>query len=113
LPQEPRPPHLFILDDDHQVVPVRDVIAWAEWFESHWPHNIAESIVGDVRISTVFLGVDASLFDGVPLVFETMLFGGSRDGYAWRYPTWKDALAGHNVALAEVMTPTAESRGYA
>jgi len=54
----------------------------------------------DITVSTVFLAIDHSYGGGPPILFETMIFGGERDGYQDRYATWEEALEGHGVALA-------------
>ena len=53
----------------------------------------------DVRVSTVWLGIDHSHGEGPPLIFETMIFGGPHDGYQARYSTEAEARAGHAVAV--------------
>ena len=62
----------------------------------------------DVRVSTVFLCMDhGRLFDDdgqpienpVPVLWETMIFGGEHDQYQERYTSHEDALAGHQRAL--------------
>ncbi len=53
-----------------------------------------------LRVSTVFIGIDASLGRAKkPLLFETMVFGGSDDGARRKYPTWKEAKKGHKEAV--------------
>lgn len=83
----------------HQPVVVQDLFTWARWFETA-DRQVANTDRGDVRISTVFLGLDHSfgVGDG-PLLFETMIFGGPEDGYCERYATWADAEAGHTKAV--------------
>lgn len=59
--------------------------------------------VGDVRVSTVWLGLDHRFGPGpVPLIFETMVFGGDLDGYQERYGSAVAALAGHDQWVARV-----------
>jgi hypothetical protein len=54
----------------------------------------------DVRISTVFLAIDHNYSDtGPPLLFETMIFGGTFDQTCWRYATWQEAVEGHKKAV--------------
>jgi hypothetical protein len=48
-----------------------------------------------VEVSTVFLGIDHSFGFHKPLWFETMIFGGKRDGEQYRYETWEEAEANH------------------
>ena len=56
--------------------------------------------VGDVRVSTVFLGLDhAWIGEPSPILWETMIFGGEHDQYQERYTSHEDALAGHQRAI--------------
>ena len=72
---------------------------WAEWIEEA-DRRVADSTVGNVRVSTVFLGIDHSFDPGdPPLLFETLIFGGQHDGEMWRYETWDEAEAGHARAV--------------
>jgi hypothetical protein len=57
--------------------------------------RIKQTTIGDVDISTVFLGMDHQIFEGKPMLFETMVFGGEHDRYQERYSTWEEAEAGH------------------
>ncbi len=57
------------------------------------------------RVSTVFLGIDHRFnFEdgGAPVVFETMVFGGTLDGEMERYCTKTEALEGHTRMVARV-----------
>lgn len=57
----------------------------------------------EIRISTVFLGIDHSFgVGGRPILFETMAFGGVMDGKCERYATEEEARAGHADMVAEV-----------
>jgi hypothetical protein len=47
-----------------------------------------------VEVSTVFLMMDHGWSD-VPVLFETMVFGGPLDGYMRRYHTHDEAMEGH------------------
>ncbi|HEX4041080.1 MAG TPA: hypothetical protein VHY10_05215 [Xanthobacteraceae bacterium] len=92
-------PQFYILDGEKRVIPARDVIEWGHFFESA-ARIVEQTDVGDVRVSTVFLGFDHRLFgDGPPLVFETMIFGGPLNDEQWRYSSWDDAETGHAVAV--------------
>jgi hypothetical protein len=54
----------------------------------------------EVRVSTVYLGLDHSYGDDMPiLIFETMVFGGKHDEYQMRYSTKEKALKGHKEIL--------------
>ena len=85
----------YILDG-HKPVLV-DLMTWAHWFEKADRH-VAQKIQGDVRVSTVFLGLDHQWGEGPPILFETMIFGGKHDQYQKRYSTWNEAEQGHRVA---------------
>lgn len=85
---------------DGELVPA-DLITWARWFEDGNNRRVAETFVGDVRISTVVLGADHSFgFAVKPLWFETMIFGGDHDQYQDRYETLEEAMQGHEKAVA-------------
>ena len=92
---------LYVLDG-HMPVVEEDVLAWGRWFETaNDERRVDETSVGDVRISTVFLGADYNFTPGgLPLVFETMVFGGPHEGYTDRYTTWDEAEAGHARIVA-------------
>lgn len=70
---------------------------------------VRQTEVGDILVSTVFLGIDHShSMSGTPILFETMVFGGpeSVDQQQIRYETWEQAEAGHAsmVALVQAVT---------
>jgi hypothetical protein len=65
----------YILDDAGNPCPEPDVVRWEDWYETA-QRRVAESTIGDVRISTVFLGLDHNFGDGPPELWETMVFGG-------------------------------------
>lgn len=89
--------------DGHKVVPCDDLIEWAKWYGKA-DRKVAGDKVGDVSVSTVFLGLDHNFTDfGDPILFETMVFGGAHDQYCERYSTWDEAEKGHRkmVELAQ------------
>lgn len=90
----------WILDDDHQPVGV-GLLEWAKWFENG-PRTVARTEIGDaVSVSTVFLGLDHSFgSNGPPILFESLVFGGPKDGAMERYSTWEEAEKGH-AAMVE------------
>lgn len=71
---------------------------------------VEQTEVGDLFVSTVFLGIDHRLSEeGPPLVFETMVFDNSEEGkgdtfadYCERYSTWDEAVAGHRKVLEAI-----------
>lgn len=57
----------------------------------------------DVFVSTVFLGLNHNFSGhGVPILFETLVFGGPLDGHMERYKTWGDAEQGHQKMVDKV-----------
>lgn len=74
-----------------------DISEWARQFQTQ-NRIVEQTKIGNVKISTVFLGVDHSFDGGKPLLFETMIFGGDEDGYQERYSTWDEAVIGHKFA---------------
>lgn len=75
--------------------PIDDASKWAE-MRRRVGIRVAATTVGDARVSTVWLGLDHN-YDivGDPIIFETMVFDGSEDGYCERYATELDAMRGH------------------
>lgn len=89
----------YILQD-REPIEVPDVLTWARWFETA-DRIVKQTTLGrEVRVSTVFLGLNHRFVGrGPPLLFETMVFGGERNGAQWRYSTWDEAVAGHDAAV--------------
>ncbi len=92
----------YILDG-HKAVVCSDILTWAKWFEANNKNrHVADEKIGDVRVSTVFLGLDHSFGDGPPLLFETMIFGGPLDQEQDRCTTWDEAERMHAVMVERV-----------
>lgn len=68
----------YILNDDGSPQLEPDLIKWATWFETA-NRRVSETMIGEVRVSTVFLGLDHRFGEGAPLLWETMVFGGELD----------------------------------
>jgi hypothetical protein len=66
------------------------------------PRVVTTTTVGDVQISTVFLGLDHRLGPGPPLLWETLVFGGPLNGEPDRYSSRAAAEAGHLDMVARV-----------
>jgi len=89
----------YILDGK-EPVEVSDVLTWADWFETADRIVKQTTLNQEVRVSTVFLGLNHRFIGaGPPLLFETMIFGGERDGAQWCYSTWDEAAVGHKAAV--------------
>ena len=85
------------------VVPEPDIVKWARWFETADRRvALTELTEYDVKISTVFLGVDYGMGDCRPLLFETLVFGGVMDGDMIRTSSWTGAEEAHTRMVMRV-----------
>lgn len=89
----------YFLNPDHTYREC-GLMEWAKQFET-MDRQVADDIINDCRISTVWLGNDHNYFnDGPPLLLETMIFDkGESLNYLDRYTTWDEALEGHQRAV--------------
>lgn len=72
----------------------------SQWLENNPSRKtVKRDEIGDILVSTVFLGLDHGWDSDVPVLWETMIFGGKHDQYQKRYTSYKDALKGHEKAL--------------
>lgn len=94
----------WILDDEGNPAEEPDLIKWSMWFESAYDkRHVGDDEIDDVRISTVFLGIDHNYSDdGPPILFETIIFGGEHDEFQKRYATRELALDGHQRTVEMV-----------
>lgn len=74
----------------------------AEFERTFTDRHVGNDTIGDVEVSTVFLGIDHSFGSGPPLLFETMVFGGELDQEQERYSTEAEAAAGHRAMVERV-----------
>ncbi len=100
----------YILDG-HKTIPCNDILKWTKWFEKGNRH-VADECIGDMRVSTVFLGIDHSFERGKPLLFETMVFGGDLDGEQERCTTWEQAEVMHSDMVAQVKIAGKKDKGF-
>ncbi len=98
----------YTLNDEG--IPVRepDLIKWTRWM---WMYNriSKRSEQNGICVSTVFLGLDLEFGKGEhPVLFETLITGGLKDGHQERYTNRVDALSGHtrNCILAGIGLPS-------
>lgn len=85
-----------------------DLMHWAHWFERA-NRRVDETIVGNKRVSTVFIGLDHQFGEGPPLIFETMIFDpDSDDEYMTRCTTWEEAEEMHRKAVESLGFPAAK-----
>ncbi|MCJ7828738.1 MAG: hypothetical protein MUP81_03235 [Dehalococcoidia bacterium] len=90
----------YILDG-HRPIIEKDLLTWGKWIETA-DRKVARTEIGQVKISTVFLGLDHQFGEGEPLLFETMVFGGKYDQEQERYSTWDEAEKGHKKWVKKV-----------
>lgn len=90
----------YILDENGNPQRAKSLLSWAEWMQKA-DRKIALTQIANVRVSTVFLGLDynhaMTEITGKrhTSLFETMVFGGIHDHLIRRYATREDAIEGH------------------
>lgn len=94
----------YMLDAEHNPVAV-DRDTYSKYMRDT-SNRVALDLIGDIMVSTVFLGLNHQFGAGPPLLFETIIFGGPKNGYQRRYSTWKEAEAGHAEAVGMVRATT-------
>jgi hypothetical protein len=90
----------YILDDDNN--PVKSTVnEFADWEEAYPERKaVKQEYIDDVYISTVFLGLDHAWNSDIPVLWETMIFGGENDqAYQERYASYEQAIEGHQKAI--------------
>src|SRR5262249_17726938 len=99
--QGERMSEFWLLDENRQPVPARDVIEWAQAFEQEKRRRVGYTEFEDGRwVSTVFIGLDQRfLGSGPPLLFETAVFDDYGVNIMCRYSSWDDAEAGHKATV--------------
>lgn len=94
--------------DGRTVVPTDDI---KKAFGDIKSRKVGDDMVGDVHVSTVFLGLDHGFGHG-PLWFETMIFGGEHDQWQDRYQSYDAAELGHRYVvkrLTDGLSPDSSS----
>ena len=91
------------------VVKCDDIHAWSRFFHVRANRVLKQEYIGDVFVSTVFLGIDHGWGrSDEPIVFETMAFdahGLEIDGLTTRSTSWNLAMLNHYQTCLEVLTP--------
>ena len=75
---------------------------FGKWVESA-DRVVSHTQIADIEVSTVFIGIDHQFYNGPPLLFETMVFGGDLDQTCRRCSTWDEAVEQHESILSEVL----------
>jgi hypothetical protein len=90
----------YTLDENNKPIASSSIIEASEWMENNPERKaVKQDKIGDVFISTVFLGLNHAWNSDIPVLWETMIFGGEHDQYQNRYTSYEDALEGHKKAL--------------
>jgi hypothetical protein len=92
----------YYLDKDDNIVPVDNISnpEWLSFMKDFARRRLATDAVSDrVTVSTVFLGIDHGVPEGVPVLWETLIFGGPLNGKMRRYSSREEALKGHKDML--------------
>ncbi len=82
----------YIEDGKGGVKPIDDVMAWVSGIGNT---QVADTVRGGIRISTIFLGIDYNFTGGPPTLYETMVFGGEMNKTQNRFATREVALRHH------------------
>lgn len=78
----------YILNEQGEPVKEPDLLKWGRSFEIS-NRIVKQEMIGDVQVSTVFLGLDHNwASDGPPVLWESMVFGGPHDS------DWMDRCSG-------------------
>lgn len=90
----------YTLDKNNKPVP-STIEKYCEWIEQNPTKKaLKQETIDESYISTVFLGLDHAWNSDVPVLWETMIFGGAFDQYQERYTSVEDALKGHEYAVS-------------
>lgn len=95
-------------DDQHRLYEAKtrtraELLAYFQWLEAHRIVKQTRFYHRKVLLSTVFLGINHNfIFEGPPVVFETMIFGGNHDERQWRYTDYDAARIHHDILSEEL-----------
>jgi len=107
----------YVLNANHDPVPVHDLMEWSRFFENAEARRVAQTSIHGLWVSTVFLGLDHGWSGGQPILFETMIFRDEKHAppeiyfeqiqnwahdYQMRYATWDEAVRGHETVVTTI-----------
>jgi hypothetical protein len=77
---------------------------WAALWEDDAGRIIEQTTIGEVRVSTVWMGLDMNYMHiGPPHIFETMVFGPHPlDHMQWRWATVDQAIKAHVLIVDRI-----------
>lgn len=86
----------YTLNDDNIPVPSTFEGTMELWSNGE-KRRVAKTVVGNATVSTVFLVINHSYNENsLPVLWETLVFGGQYDGDGERYTSYEDAVIGHS-----------------
>ena len=105
--------HHYILDERGEPALEPSIMKWARWLDSSASTDgLARRVVAQTEfavgwVSTEFLGLDHNFSSiGPPLLWETTISGGARDGSRWRCSgSRQQALSLHAQIVARLLPP--------
>ena len=98
LPEEL--PKFWVLDG--KIPKPATLYDWAKQFPNEDLRRVALTRIGDDVVSTVFTGLDYSMGDPVPRLFETMIFVDDDSKWCEYTSTWERAEEQHAAAVTEL-----------
>jgi hypothetical protein len=83
--------------EGHEPVRVESLAQWALACD-YTVRRIGWTYVGDAKVSTIFIGIDAATDEtDPPQIFETLVIGGELAGLQLKSSTWEEAEAVHRT----------------
>ncbi len=96
----------YILEDDMKTPKLcPDPVEHNDWWakvRGDGDFHVKETMVGNIRVSTVFLGINMTPYQKEANTFETMVFGGDFDKQQMWFSTYDKAVRGHD-AMVEIV----------
>lgn len=88
-------------------------LIWSQEFETDDRH-VGSTKIGNLWVSTVFVGLNMSIDKDTPLIYETMVFNQDEsrtdddpsDFFCERYQTEEQAIGGHERIVQQILTGT-------
>ena len=76
---------------------------WLKFCRKIKNSTVRSTIHKNMRVSTVFLGIDTQFGTSKPpILFETRIIGGKRNGEKYLYVSKEDAIRGHKKVVSTI-----------
>ncbi len=85
---------LYVISREGEIFATDDKTEWMHCMNDFGRRKVGDVEANGVRVATHFTGMDQAR-DGVPLLFETQIFGGDHSGLRGLAATWADAQKIH------------------